>query len=113
MFVYSISIPPDLPAGGQYQDKMDYTHSISADDIKEGYSSMHRRGWDDCLEELDHDWALDRAVLFPMQGYAWEARGYVNGYRACQAQAMTAVQKVGLEQAKQAVHEAVQARGTR
>ena len=108
---YSLILPSDLPPGLRCEDKMGITQNISVDDIEQQYSSIHRRGWDDCLNELDREWVPDRKPVFLMQGYGWEGRGYTDGYRACQAEVRRVVQKVGLEQAKQAVHNTVCAHG--
>ncbi len=109
MIAYSINLPTDLPPGGWVKDKMGFPHYFSGDKIKESYSGAHRSGWDDCLEELDRNWALDREASI-MQAYGWYVRGYIDGYRACQSEVKTVVEKVGLEQAKQAVRNAIQAR---
>jgi len=101
---YSLVLPPDLPPGGLYEDKMDIPHFISGDGIKGQYASMHRRGWQDCIRELDHDWVLDRKPMFLMQGYGWQARGYTDGYDACLTEVRTTVQTIGVDQARQAVH---------
>ena len=112
MIAYSINLPTDLPPGGWIKDKMDIPQYFSGDKIKKWYSGSHRSGWDRCLVELNSDWAaLDRkAPVVFAQEYGWEERGYKDGYRACQSEVKTVVEKVGLEQAKQAVRNAIQAR---
>ena len=70
---------------------------------------MHRRGWDDCLQELDREWNLDRKPIFAMQGYGWQARGYTDGYMACQSLVAALVKDVGAGNAKQAVRESIAA----
>jgi hypothetical protein len=110
---YSIEVPLDLPPGGEYKDKMNSIVWFTSEQIRQQYSSMHQRGWGECLVDLNREWRLEGKPIFMMQGYGWQGRGYSDGYSACQRRVRSIVERYGLQGAKQAVRKATENRRTR
>jgi len=99
-------VPADLPSGMQCRDKSGASHYVTANEVKQQYSSEFCHGWHDCLCDLSRDWTLSRDPDI-MQGYSWQVRGYIDGYRACQLRVKMIVEQTGVQPAKEAVRTAV------
>lgn len=111
---YAVELPRDLPDEAGLVDKTGHIRRLDRDSLASRYRGAHRRGWDECLVELDRQWNFENALPPGVpQGWEWDVRGYIAGYRACQDCVADLAAQRGQVHARAIVGRAVEVMGVR
>ncbi|MCE5277101.1 MAG: hypothetical protein ABFD92_08465 [Planctomycetaceae bacterium] len=94
---YHTSVPADLPRGGVFRDSAGLPDRLSDEDVWNGYSNSHRRGWTLCMKEIAKGASPQKDLQppFAVPGYDYEVRGHTDGFRDCLTVVRAAIIRYG------------------